>query len=378
VAGGYYNTSTNLAATVSGGYLNTASASYATVSGGENNIASGIASVVAGGASNTNSGNFATICGGANNLALGFASTVCGGDANIAEGSYSFAAGNSAEAYWDGDFVWADDIGGTVAATGVNQFVVRASGGFNLNGGAGGFNVTTTGGATITAGSGITLAGDMHMGTSSADYHHFSIGGGNSYGYLYGSFPGLADGVDMGYNYYVDASGAGHIINGSGGTSRIDAGYGEITLFVGGVNTGPTGNANLKVDVTTAGVTLYGTVNNVSDRNAKQDFAPISPAQILDKVLQLPVSEWSYKTDTDTRHIGPVAQDFYSVFNIGTDDKHIAPIDEGGVALAAIQGLNQKLNAKDADIQKLQDQNQSLAKRLAELEQAVHSLTEKK
>ena len=115
---------------------------------------------------------------------------------------------------------------------------------------------------------------------------------------------------------------------------------------------------------TTGGVTVYGTFNNQSDRNAKQDFAPVSPSQILDKVLQLPLSEWSYKADAATRHIGPMGQDFYSVFNIGTDDKHIAPIDESGVALAAIQGLNQKLKEKDSEIQ-------GLKQRLEKLEQLI-------
>jgi len=40
---------------------------------------------------------------------------------------------------------------------------------------------------------------------------------------------------------------------------------------------------------------------------------------------------------------------------MGTDDKHIATVDEGGVALAAIQGLNQKLDEKDAEIQELKE-----------------------
>jgi hypothetical protein len=42
-------------------------------------------------------------------------------------------------------------------------------------------------------------------------------------------------------------------------------------------------------------------------------------------------------TKLSRRHIGPMAQDFYSAF--GLDDKRITTIDEGGVALAAIQGL---------------------------------------
>jgi len=137
---------------------------------------------------------------------------------------------------------------------------------------------------------------------------------------------------------------------------------------VGGINAAPTA---IRLDATTAGVTVNGTFNNNSDRNAKQDFAPVSPSQILDKVLQLPVSEWSYKVDAATRHIGTMAQDFYSAFNIGTDDKHIAPIDEGGVALAAIQGLNQKLMV---ELQRRDAENQELKRSVTELKELVNKL----
>ena len=51
-----------------------------------------------------------------------------------------------------------------------------------------------------------------------------------------------------------------------------------------------------------------------------------------------------------------MAQDFHTAFDLnGADDKHIATVDEEGVALAAIQGLNQRLNEKDAEIQKLNE-----------------------
>ena len=48
-----------------------------------------------------------------------------------------------------------------------------------------------------------------------------------------------------------------------------------------------------------------------------------------------------------------MAQDFYAAFNVGPDDKHIATVDADGVTLAAIQGLNQKLEEKDAELQAL-------------------------
>jgi hypothetical protein len=198
----------------------------------------------------------------------------------------------------------------------------------------------------------------------SADYHHLTLGGGNSSGFLYGSFHafgGNIDGIHMGYNYYADAAGTSHVIHSDGATSRISVGYGDVSLYVGGVGAAPT---TLRLDATTTGVTVYGTFNNSSDRNAKQDFTPVSPLQILDKVAKLPLCEWSYKADAQTRHLGPMGQDFYSAFNIGTDEKHIAPIDEGGVALAAIQGLNQKLTEKDSEIQ-------GLKQRLETLEQLI-------
>ena len=117
-----------------------------------------------------------------------------------------------------------------------------------------------------------------------------------------------------------------------------------------------------------------------SDRNAKENFTVVNPREVLAKVASLPVTEWNYKTDSkDVQHIGPMAQDFQAAFGLnGTDDKHISVVDEGGVALAAIQGLNQKLNEKDAEIQDLKRQNDSLAKQLNHLESVVESLADRK
>jgi hypothetical protein len=53
------------------------------------------------------------------------------------------------------------------------------------------------------------------------------------------------------------------------------------------------------------------------------------------------------------------------------DDKHIATVDEEGVALAAIQGLNQRLNdklsEKDAEIRQLQQNVAKLQELVAQL-----------
>jgi trimeric autotransporter adhesin len=137
------------------------------------------------------------------------------------------------------------------------------------------------------------------------------------------------------------------------------------------------GNANTWVATIANDGTVNATAfNTTSDRNAKANFAPVNPEAILARVAALPISEWNFKTDpADQKHLGPMAQDFHAAFGLnGADDKHISTVDEGGVALAAIQGLNRKVTEKDAEIQSLKQQNESLEKRLDNLEQMVKSL----
>jgi hypothetical protein len=276
--------------------------------------------------------------GNANRVGGNYAS-VLGGQGNTASGLASAALGDKATASHDYSFVWSD--GNAFASTAFQQFSVQAHGGVRFA-------------------ANVSLAEDT--------YRYLSLNGGNALGYLYGSFPKWADGVHLGYNYYADDLGNNHVPNSSFGTSRITAGFSEIDLAVGGVNVAP---STVRLTANLTGVTVTGTFNNSSDRNAKQDFTAVSPLLILDRVLRLPVNEWSYKEDAATRHIGPVAQDFHAIFGIGTDDKHIAPIDEGGVALAAIQGLNQKLEEQKTE-------NAELKRQLAELKTLVQKLAQQK
>jgi hypothetical protein len=111
---------------------------------------------------------------------------------------------------------------------------------------------------------------------------------------------------------------------------------------------------------------------NGSDRNSKEDFAAVNPREVLAKVSALPITEWKYKAEADgSKHLGPMAQDFHAAFGLnGPDDKHIATVDESGVALAAIQGLNQKVEEKDAEIQELKQS-------VAELKAMVEKLAGK-
>lgn len=104
-----------------------------------------------------------------------------------------------------------------------------------------------------------------------------------------------------------------------------------------------------------------------SDRNAKKNFSSIDPQNVLEKVAAMPITRWNYKADASSiEHAGPMVQDFYTAFGLnGSDNKHISSIDAQGVALAAIQGLNQKLEAGNA---KLRSSLTDLEKRIAALE----------
>lgn len=113
---------------------------FTTVNGGEANIASGAHSAVPGGQLNTAIGDRSFAGGGANNTSKGAFSTTVGGAGNFAGGDYSFAAGRRARVrdenqfmgHDDGTFIWADSTDADFISTGLNQFLVRATGGVGI------------------------------------------------------------------------------------------------------------------------------------------------------------------------------------------------------------------------------------------------------
>jgi hypothetical protein len=97
-----------------------------------------------------------------------------------------------------------------------------------------------------------------------------------------------------------------------------------------------------------------GTWSCSSSKFVKRDFELVDAEDVLARVVALPITTWSYRQETGARHVGPTAQDFWSAFGLGSNDGSIATVDADGIALAAIQGLNAKLEAeraaKDAEI----------------------------
>lgn len=330
--------------TIGGGEGNgiQASARYSTMSGGVNNLLqpNSFGNTVAGGEGNTiqasvsystiGGGTFnligsniqaAAIGGGYNNMVNGSYATVAGGYANSAAGAGSFAAGSQAHADHSGAFVWADGSAGTTfGSTAVNQFLIRAAGGvgIGLNNPAGALSVATGTGA-------VTVRND-------------------------GSVPGLlmTGGISPGTLRLRNAleiwpNDSGNL----GGRLDVRGLNGAPTIFLTGTNG------------TVQAVTFIST----SDRNAKENFKTVDARHFLERVAGLPISQWNFKGDP-TVHVGPMAQDFYAAFGLGTDDKHIATVDEEGVALAAVQGLNQKLEEKSARILELEARLEKLERLL--------------
>ena len=104
----------------------------------------------------------------------------------------------------------------------------------------------------------------------------------------------------------------------------------------------------------------------LSDRSTKENWRDVDGRVVLDKLAAMPIGEWNYRVQSDAiRHMGPSAQDFRAAFGLGRDDRTIATIDADGVALAAIQGLNRKL---EREVENLAARNAELEAALAKLD----------
>jgi hypothetical protein len=110
-----------------------------------------------------------------------------------------------------------------------------------------------------------------------------------------------------------------------------------------------------------------GLWHDASDVHRKHLFLDVSGEDVLARLRGLSIGSWSYRVDPDyVRHIGPTAQDFRAAFGLGADSTTIAPIDEGGVALAAAQALDARSAAQQARIAALERENAALRAEAAE------------
>jgi hypothetical protein len=311
VGGGYGNSASRLDATIGGGGGNSASGSHATVSGGSRNTADGRDATIGGGAYNVANATQATVGGGSENDATGFGATIGGGAGNSASGAQVTVGGGLSNQ--------ATEIYATVG---------------------GGYRNTASGAfSTVTGGSLNEAAGDH----SQASGHRAIVAPDHGGAFLF------ADSTDVGFRSLATDEFA---VRASGGVRFVTA-----------------------VDSSgdpVAGVALAagsGSWGILSDREMQANLAPVDELQVLTLVADLPISTWSYTgQDPSIRHIGPMAQDFHSAFSLGEDNVHIGVVDADGVALAAIQGLYQLVQAQDAQLRAQQRHIAALETRLAALE----------
>jgi trimeric autotransporter adhesin len=117
-----------------------------------------------------------------------------------------------------------------------------------------------------------------------------------------------------------------------------------------------------------------GVFNCTSSRLTKENFAPVDGEAILATIRNLPITTWNYITEgKEARHIGPMAEDFASAFQLGTGNTSIGVQDLASVSLAAVQALEQRT----AELQKKSEEVDTLRAQLAMLEERLAALERK-
>jgi trimeric autotransporter adhesin len=174
------------------------------------------------------------------------------------------------------------------------------------------------------------------------------------------------------------------LANGAVTAAKLDPGIGVWSAANTNVYR-PTGNVGIgtnqpqqKLHVI-GNILASGTITPNSDRNAKTGFAPVDTVSVLEKVCTLPLQQWRFLVEpAEVKHLGPMAQDFSAAFGLGELPSAIATVDADGVALAAIQGLNQKIETMSRESEdsrrKLEAANAALRKEVEELKAALQRL----
>jgi hypothetical protein len=418
IGGGVFNLIQTIARNsfIGGGHQNQiqSSGNTSVVAGGDNNVVAGIGSFIGGGgydgvnvAGNTIAANDGVIGGGMRNQILvnGRLSVIGGGDANqISSTGFNAAIvggyGNFVSAA--GAFIGGGGYDGTNLGGNTNRGRASVIDGGFLNSilanadysviGGGSSNRITVGSDSSTIGGGrnntnssensvlsggiqnqiqlnapqSTISGGSgNQIQTNAPYATISGGSNNIVSGSFGSIPGgdqnmattnsfaaghRAKAIDQGAFVWADAT----------DSDFSDSGTNTFDVRASGGVTFTDGAGHSVSWVPSAGSWAF-----TSDRNTKENFKPVDAREILDKVAQLPLTEWNYKGYAD-RHVGPMAQDFQAAFPLNANNKMLNSADEAGVTLAAIQGLNQKLEQKETEIAVLKA-------RLDKLEQLLNS-----
>lgn len=116
--------------------------------------------------------------------------------------------------------------------------------------------------------------------------------------------------------------------------------------------------------------------SNYCDRNIKENFRELDGEELLEKINNIPVTEWNYKQgDRSLKYIGPMAQDFYSAFHLGgTDSLGINTIAIDGVNMAGVKALEKRTREMKTDYNELRDLVMSLKKENEALKEQIAAM----
>jgi hypothetical protein len=397
VSGGMGNVADGLNATIGGGYLNSVLGNNSVVSGGQQNLAEGVASVVGGGSNNVALGDGLTIAGGTKNFAGSSGSFVGGGFRNIAEGVGAVVAGGGFDANFCRSLATGSYLNPATASCG-NHALGAAS---VISGGQA--NRIDSAFGVISGGGSNAIRANQNPGFS-------SIGGGSenvidvdgSYGVIPGgsrNFVGAKGGFAAGerakvfhdnsfvWNSFPLSDAASTAIGEFRVNSmNLDTSFASSLMRAGGlgytflslssalvrVRVGSSSSVNTVCDLT-PGSGGWNCANS-SDRNLKHGITRLSSSVSLQKALSLPITQWSYN-GSSSKHIGPMAQDFQRIFKLSDNNTMISASDMGGIAISAIQGLNQKLveqvKQKDTEIARLKARADSFEREMAAIKKRL-------
>lgn len=122
-----------------------------------------------------------------------------------------------------------------------------------------------------------------------------------------------------------------------------------------------------------------GVFNCTSSRKTKENFTLIGGEDVLARLRNVPVTTWNYISEgRQVTHMGPMAEDFYKAFALGTGDTSIGVQDIAGVNLAAVKALEARtleLQQKTAEIERLNSKLNAMEQRLLALEENMKAST---
>jgi hypothetical protein len=282
-------------------------------------------------------------------------------------GAYSTAIGFDAGTNFDGSTViggYGDTtFGSSIRDSTTNQFIVAAEHGVGIN-----TSIAPDGNALRDE---LTIAPSSALPAGNADITLETSAGASQYG---------------GFNIDAEPFGYFHILGLYDNAGSLEYDNVMYVNYFAGANAyvsfnGTSGSGALNVgDATHAGGGAYlsdgGVWTNASSKTFKDSFGSVDVGAVLQKLVSMPVQTWFYKQSHDEgRHIGPFAEDFAATFGYGNDDKHISTVDESGVAIAAIQGLNKKVESDNAA---LKHENADLRSKLDALSARLDQLESRK